>query len=76
MMNNPMMMIMQMMNNPQGFNPTQILSMFGGNPLFQQAQKMMQSGNDPKVMIQNIAQQKGISTEQLQELANKFNIKL
>lgn len=64
--------MMQMMNG----NPQQAMQMFSGNPMFQQAQKMMSNGGDPRQIIMNVAQQKGIPQEQLQQMANQFGIKL
>lgn len=74
-MNNPMNMLMQMMQGGK-MNPQQMMGMFGNNPMFQQAQKMMQGNNDPRATIMNVAKEKGISQEQLSQMAQQFGIKL
>ena len=71
---NPQMLI-QMMQGGK-LNPQNLLSMFGGNPMFQQAQKMLQSGGNPQEIIKHGAKQKGINTDQLQEMAKQFGVKL
>lgn len=60
--NNPMAMMNQMM---------------GSNPYFQQAMRMAQgkNPNEMKEVINNVAQQKGISPEQLNNFANMFGMK-
>lgn len=76
-MNNMMNMLMQMMGGGK-FNPQQMLGMFGNNPMFQQAQKMMQ-GKTPEQMrevINNVAKQKGINEQQLRQMAQQFGLKL
>ena len=67
--------MLQMMMNMKS-NPQQMMNMFGGNPMFKQAQQMMNSGGDPRQIIMNVAQQKGINNEQLQQMAQQFGIKL
>lgn len=74
-MNNPMNMLMQMMQGGK-MNPQQMMGMFGNNPMFQQAQKMMQGNSDPRTTIMNVAKEKGISQEQLSQMAQQFGIKL
>ena len=71
---NPMQ-LMQMLKGGQ-MNPQQMMGMFGNNPMFQQAQKMIQSGGNPQDIIRNVAQQKGVDMNQLQQMANQFGIKL
>lgn len=71
---NPQMLI-QMMQGGK-LNPQNLLSMFGENPMFQQAQKMLQSGGNPQEIIKNVAKQKGIDANQLQEMAKQFGVKL
>ena len=73
---NPMQMLMQMMQGGGKINPNQIMGMFGNNPQMQQAQNMINSGNDPKTIINNIAKQKGIDENQLNQMASQFGIKL
>ena len=69
---------MQLMNLLKGgkTSPQQMMGMFGNNPMFQQAQKMMQGGGNPSDIIKNVAQQKGIDMNQMQEMAKQFGIKL
>ena len=87
---NPMQMLSNMMGGNGGFNPMQLLQMmqggqmnpqqlmgmFGNNPQFQQAVKMMQGGGNPTDIIKNVASQKGIDMGQLQQMAQQFGIKL
>lgn len=74
-MNNMFQMFISMM---QGGNPMQLMNMFGNNPMMAQAQKMMQ-GKNPQQMqqtIMNVARQKGISEQQLKQMAQQMGIKL
>lgn len=51
--------------------------MLGNNPMFAQAMKMVQ-GRDPNEIMQvinNVAQQKGIPPEQIQQMMQQFGIK-
>lgn len=76
-MNNMMNMLMQMMGG-RNMNPQQLMGMLSGNPMFQQAQKMMQ-GKTPEQMkgvINNVAKQKGINEQQLRQMAQQFGLKL
>lgn len=75
-MNNPMQMLMQIMQGGGKINPQQIMNMFGNRPEMQQAQQMLNSGNDPRQIIKNIAKQKGIEPNQLKQMAQQFGIKL
>lgn len=75
-MNNLMQMLMQIMQGGGKINPQQIMSMFGNRPEMQQAQRMLNSGNDPRQIIKNIAKQKGIEPDQLKQMAQQFGIKL
>ena len=61
-------------SNPAGM----VQSMFGSNPLFQRAVEMAK-GKSPEEIKQtalNIAQQRGISKEQAQQILSNFGIKL
>lgn len=76
-MNNMMNMLMQMMGGGN-MNPQQFMSMLNGNPMFAQAQKMM-SGKTPEQMrevINNVARQKGINEEQLNQMMRQFRAKI
>ena len=57
-------------------NPMQLMGMFNGNPMFNQALNMIQNGGNPQDIINNIAKQKGINPEQLKQMAQQFGIKL
>lgn len=70
---NPIQMF-QMLAQKQ-INPQQILGMLNGNPLFTQAQNMINSGGNPKNLVMNIAKQKGITEQQLKEMAKQIGIK-
>lgn len=68
------MQLFQMMTQKQ-INPQQMFSMLSGNPLFNQAQSMINGGGDPKAIVMNIAKQKGIPEQQLKEMAKQLGIK-
>lgn len=63
-------MLVQNKNNPQA------LKQLDNNPMMLQAKQMLNSGQDPKQLINNIAKQKGIDPNQLNQIANQFGIKL
>lgn len=63
-------MLVQNKNNPQA------LKQLDNNPMMLQAKEMLNSGQDPKQLINNIAKQKGIDPNQLNQIANQFGIKL
>jgi len=73
---NPMQMLMNMVMGGGKIDSNQIMGMFGNSPQMQQAQNMIKSGNDPKTIINNIAKQKGIDENQLNQMASQFGIKL
>ena len=66
---------MQILRSGQ-MNPTQLMGMFNGNPMFNQALNMIQNGGNPQDIINNIAKQKGINPDQLKQMAQQFGIKL
>ena len=74
MMNNPMMQILQLMQN--GGNPTALLQqMTGNNPMVGQLMQSMQ-GKSPdalRQMAMNIAKERGID---LGEFAQQFGLKI
>lgn len=74
MNNNPMQMLMQMLQN--NVPPQQIMGMLGNNPLMQQSMKMAQGKSPQQLMemFQNIAQQKGIPVEQFQQFARMLGL--
>lgn len=63
-------MLVQNKNNPQA------LKQLDNNPMMLQAKEMLNSGQDPKQLINNIAKQKGIDPNLLNQIANQFGIKL
>lgn len=63
-------MLVQNKNNPQA------LKQLDNNPMMLQAKQMLNSGQDPKQLINNIAKQKGIDPNKLNQIANQFGIKL
>ena len=74
--NNMMNMFIQMLQG--GASPQNMMNMFGGNPMMQQAQNMLRGKNPQQVkqMIENIAKEKGINMGQLQQMAKMFGVKL
>jgi hypothetical protein len=74
MNNNMMQMFMNMM---QGGNPQQLMNMFGNNPMMGQAKKMLEGKNPQQIQetIMNIAKQKGMSEDQVRQMAQQFGIK-
>lgn len=69
-------MFAQLRNKP---NPMQLAqSMFGQNPLFAQAQKMAQgqSNEQMKQIIMNVAKEKNISSQELNQWASQFGLSL
>ena len=76
---NPMQlfqMFAQLKNNP---NPMQAAKMmFGNNPLFSQAMQMTQGkdSNAIKSIIQNVAKEKNIDSQQLNSWSSQFGLKL
>ena len=73
---NPMQLLMNIIQSGGKINANQMMTRFGNNQQMTQAQNMMNSGNDPRQIINNIAKQKGIDQQQLNNLANQFGIKL
>ena len=72
---NPMMQMFSMFSQAQ--NPMAMMNqMMGNNPFFQQAIRMAE-GKTPvqmKEIISNVAQQRGISQEQLSGFAKMFGM--
>lgn len=66
-------MIIQMMQGGK-INPQQIMGMFGNNPMFQQAQKMIQSGGKPQDIINNVIKEKGIDPNIVKQIAGQFGL--
>lgn len=57
-------------------NPQMLIGMLGNNPMFQQAQKMIQSGGSPQEIINNVIKEKGLDVNQVKQMANQFGLKL
>ena len=57
-------------------NPQMLMGMLGNNPMFQQAQKMIQSGGNPQEIINNVIKEKGLDINQVKHMANQFGLKL
>lgn len=57
-------------------NPQMLIGMLGNNPMFQQAQKMIQSGGNPQEIISNVIKEKGLDVNQVKQMANQFGLKL
>lgn len=81
MMINPMAQMFDMFRQMSGGgqNPQAAMAqMFGNNPNYQRAMQMIQ-GKSPQQLQQvamNLAQQRGISREQMQQIMNQFGINL
>lgn len=76
MMNNPLQLF-QMLSGSG--NPMQMMmGMLGNNPMLNQAYQMI-NGKSPeqiRTVINNVANQKGISKQQLQQMASQFGVSL
>lgn len=74
---NQLMQMFNMMKNAN--NPMALMQqMSANNPQMQMALKMANGKNPQEIqqVIQNVCQQKGISQEQLQQMASQFGLKL
>lgn len=73
---NPMAIISKLQNSG---NPIAMMEeMFGGNPIFNRAMQMGQ-GKTPgelQQVVRNLARQKGMSEQDLQEFLNQFGLRL
>lgn len=76
MMTNPLQLF-QMLSGSG--NPMQMMmGMLGNNPMLNQAYQMV-NGKSPeqiRTVINNVANQKGISKQQLQQMASQFGVSL
>lgn len=76
---NPMQMLQMFAQLRNSSNPMQMAqSMLSGNPLFSQAMKMTEgkSTNDIKQTILNVAKEKNISSQELNQWASQFGLSL
>lgn len=76
---NPMAMAQIMSQLQQSNNPMGMMqNIFGQNPLMQRAM-MMSQGKSPQEMqqiVRNLARQKGMSDEQLNQMLGQFGLRL
>lgn len=74
-----MMQLMGLLQNNNGGNPMQLINqMLGNNPLLQRATQMAQ-GKTPAQMqqiVRNLAAQRGISPQQINQMIAQFGLKI
>lgn len=73
---NPMQLLqmLQSSNNPMAL----MQNMFGGNPLFQRAMQMGQGKSPEQIqqVVRNLAQQRGMNEQQLNQFLSQFGLKI
>ena len=67
-----LMGLLQSSGDPIGM----LQQMAGNNPAMGQAINMIQSGGNPRTIAENLAKERGISPEQLRQMAGQFGIQL
>lgn len=76
---NPMQMMQMVGQLQQSNNPLALMqNMFGNNPVMQRAMQMGQ-GKSPEQLqqvVRNLAQQKGMNNEQLNQFLSNFGLKI
>lgn len=75
MFQNPMQILNLLQNNA---NPMGLMNqMFGNNPIFQQVMQMTQGKNPNQIqqIIKNVAHEKGMNEQQLNQFINQFGLK-
>lgn len=76
---NPMQMMQLMGQLQSSTNPMALIqNMFGDNPIMQRAMQMGQ-GKSPEQMqqiVRNLAQQKGMNEQQLNQFLSQYGLKL
>ena len=75
MFQNPMQILNLLQNN---VNPMAMMNqMFGNNPIFQQVMQMTQGKNPMQIqqIIKNVAHEKGMNEQQLNQFINQFGLK-
>lgn len=75
MFQNPMQILNLLQNNA---NPMAMMNqMFGNNPIFQQVMQMTQGKNPMQIqqIIKNVAHEKGMDEQQLNQFINQFGLK-
>ena len=79
MFNNPIQMLQMMGQLQQSNNPQMLMqNMFGNNPLMQRAMQMAQGKNPAELqqIVRNLAQQRGISPEQFNNMMAHFGLRI
>lgn len=75
MFQNPMQLLNLLQNNA---NPMGLMNqMFGSNPIYQQVMQMTQGKNPNQIqqIIKNVAQERGMNDQQLNQFINQFGLK-
>lgn len=75
MFQNPMQLLNLLQNNA---NPMGLMNqMFGSNPIYQQVMQMTQGKNPNQIqqIIKNIAHERGMNDQQLNQFINQFGLK-
>ena len=75
MFQNPMQILNLLQNNA---NPMGLMNqMFGSNPIYQQVMQMTQGKNPNQIqqIIKNVAHEKGMNEQQLNQFINQFGLK-
>lgn len=75
MFQNPMQLLSLLQNNT---NPMGLMNqMFGSNPIYQQVMQMTQGKNPNQIqqIIKNVAHEKGMNEQQLNQFISQFGLK-
>lgn len=75
MFQNPMQILNLLQNNA---NPMAMMNqMFGNNPIYQQVMQMTQGKNPNQIqqIIKNVAHERGMNDQQLNQFINQFGLK-
>lgn len=75
MFQNPMQLLNLLQNNA---NPMGLMNqMFGSNPIYQQVMQMTQGKNPNQIqqIIKNVAHERGMNDQQLNQFINQFGLK-
>lgn len=75
MFQNPMQILNLLQNNA---NPMGLMNqMFGSNPIYQQVMQMTQGKNPNQIqqIIKNVAHERGMNDQQLNQFINQFGLK-
>lgn len=76
LMNNPMQLLMQLQNSSDPFK--MMNQMFGNNPMFNRAMQMGKGKSPEEIqqIIRNLAKQRGLNEEQLNQFLASFGMKI